>query len=467
MTSPVAVIVGIPHVIKGDVVRNAAVSYLDASGGGFVTPELDLSTLYWPRTEPLPAAGVPVSEIIDLLVATGERLRQDPDGLVAQALEALIRTSPYERRILERSYESLGKGFTAKALRAQLDSELGGAEVVDGWVTRSRDGSKAASVRAYPARLVHILAGNGVSVPQSTIGRGALMKGVHLLKLPSNDLLTATAVLRTMASVAPGHPTVRSFSAVYWPGGDQRIESAVFRPQFFDKVVAWGGEAPIRNVAKYLGPGLELISFDPKNSISMIGCEGLGNDTAIGTTAALAAADSTYLNQEACTTSRFQFVEGTEEQVDRYCETLQAELGEERRYTSARVSSLPIDLREEINALRMMEPMYRVFGEPDGRGVVIRSTEPVDFYPTGKTVNVVVVNDLREALRYVNLSTQTVGVYPASRRLGLRDALAAAGAQRVIALGSVEAGSTPGMPHDGFFPLNRMVHWVSDEGEIA
>ncbi len=270
-----------------------------------------------------------------------------------------------------------------------------------------------------------------------------------------------------MARVAPGHPTVRSFSAVYWRGGDQRIESAVFRPQFFDKVVAWGGEAPIRNVAEYLGPGLELISFDPKNSISMIGREALASDAATGATAALAAADSTYLNQEACTTSRFQFVEGTEDQVDRYCELLQAELGKERKYTSAKVSSLPIDLREEINALRMMEPIYRVFGEPDGRGVVIRSAEPVDFYPTGKTVNVVMVNDLSEALRYVNLSTQTVGVYPASRRIELRDELASAGTQRVIALGSVDAGSTPGMPHDGFFPLNRMVRWVSDEGETV
>jgi hypothetical protein len=36
-----------------------------------------------------------------------------------------------------------------------------------------------------------------------SIVRGALTKGVHLLKLPSNDLFSATAILRAMAAVAP------------------------------------------------------------------------------------------------------------------------------------------------------------------------------------------------------------------------------------------------------------------------
>jgi hypothetical protein len=38
--------------------------------------------------------------------------------------------------------------------------------------------------------------------------RGALTKGVNLLKLPSNDLFTATAVLHAMAAVAPDRPIV-------------------------------------------------------------------------------------------------------------------------------------------------------------------------------------------------------------------------------------------------------------------
>src|ERR1700734_1442110 len=99
MTDTVSSIVSIPHVVKGVLVDRPAVEYLGADGSGFATPELDLNQLVWPRTEPLPPSEVPVAEIIDLLVATGERLRDDADGFLADALEALVRSSPYERRI--------------------------------------------------------------------------------------------------------------------------------------------------------------------------------------------------------------------------------------------------------------------------------------------------------------------------------------------------------------------------------
>ena len=93
---------------------------------------------------------------------------------------------------------------------------------------------------------------------------------------------------------------------------------------------------------------------------------------------------------------------------------------------------------------------------------MIRSDEAVDFYPEGKVVNVVAVERLEDALRHVNVATQTVGVYPPQRKAALRDLLASAGAQRIVSLGA----ATPevGLPHDGFYPLHRFVRWVNDEG---
>ncbi|MEV2214202.1 hypothetical protein AB0H86_22610 [Streptomyces sp. NPDC050997] len=38
-------------------------------------------------------------------------------------------------------------------------------------------------------------------------------------------------------------------------------------------------------------------------------------------------------------------------------------------------------------------------------------------------------------MRYAGVATQTVGVYPDSRKAELRDALACAGVQRVVSLG--------------------------------
>ncbi|MCU1346371.1 MAG: long-chain-fatty-acyl-CoA reductase [Acidimicrobiia bacterium] len=463
MSGSIETRVSIPHVIKGIVHTDASVEYPASDGQPFATPRLDLDELVWPRTEPLPAAHLPVAEIIDVLVATGEQLRRDPGGLLAEALEALVRTSPYERRILEHSYNDLWRMFSGDRLWTQLNNELGGADVVDGWRSMPGVDGTSGAVRAAPTRIVHVLAGNAPGVAAMTVARGALMKGVHLLKMPSNDLLSATAVLRALGDVAPDHPVTRSFSAVYWRGGDAAVEGVLFRPQFFDKLVAWGGDSAIRSAAKYLGPGFELISFDPKNSISMIGREVFDSEETTASVAALAAADSVAYNQEACTSSRFHFVEGTHEQVDRYCAVLADEMTKERRTTSAKVSPMPSDIREEVAALRTLEPLYRVFGSDNGTGLVIRSDEPVEFFPSNKTVNVVAVASLDDALRYINVATQTVSIYPPLRKRALRDTLASTGVQRVVPVGG-SAAMPPGLAHDGFFPLQRFVRWVNDEG---
>ena len=447
------------HVIKGRTVADAEVGY-----GHFATPTLNLDELVWARREPGPAFDVPLAEIMDVLVQTGERLTRDPDGLLAEALDFSTRTSPLPRSVLERSYASLGRIFDRRSMEFQVREELGGADVLDGWreIANAPSG-RTHRTRAFPPRLIHVIAGNAPGVAALSVLRGALTKGVHLLKLPSNDLFSATAILRVMAAVAPEHPLTRSFSAAYWRGGDAKVEGLLFRPQFFDKLVAWGGASTIKSAKQYIGPGFELVAFDPKTSISLIGREAFESDAVLAEVAECAAADATIMNQQACASSRVQFVEGSVAQVDRFCALLQARLGVERPTTSALGDPLPGELRDEIDGLRDMQPHYRVWGGYEGKGLVIRSEDQVDFHPDGRVVNVVPVAGLAEAVQRANVATQTVGVYPPARRAELRDALAAAGVQRVVELGKAVAFEA-GLSHDGFYPLQRFVRWVNDEG---
>jgi acyl-CoA reductase LuxC len=459
----IAMPVPVCHVIKGETIAASELEY-GPPHARFATPKLDLDALVWPRREPGPAFDVPLAEIMDVLVATGSWLAADPKGLVAEALEFSARTSPLPRSLLERSYANLGRLFNRNSMEFQVREELGGPEVLDGWRdVRDAPSGRRHRIRAFPPRLVHIVAGNAPGVSALSVIRGALTKGVHLLKIPSNDLFTATAILRAMAIVAPGHPLMRSFSAAYWRGGDERVESMLFRPQFFDKLVAWGGESALRSAKQYVGPGFELVAFDPKTSMSFIGREAFASDDVLAGVADRAATDVTLMNQQACASSRVQFVEGSAEQVDRYCALLQSRLGVERANASACGNPVPAQLRDEIDGLRGMEPYYRVWGGYEGKGVVIRSEEPVEFHPDGRVVNVVAVEHLSGAVRYANVATQTVGVYPGERKAELRDALAAMGAQRIVELG-MAGGVETGLPHDGFFPLQRFVRWVNDEG---
>jgi hypothetical protein len=456
----------IPHFVRGEVRIAADVEHRSRSQSSRVaTPRIILDELVWSRHEPVPALDLPIMEIIEFLAELGNRLAFDHNAHLQEALEQMTRFSTLDVRILENCYRDMAGLFDRQAVIAEAEQSLGTLDVLDGWVAKNPLYPRL-RIRAIPPRLVHVLAGNAPIVPPISIVRGAISKGVHLLKLPSNDMWTATAILRTMADIDPRHPTTRSFAAVYWKGGDAAIESALYRSQYFDKIVVWGGDAAVRHVLKYVGPGLEMLSFDPKVSISMIGCEAFASNEIAAEVARRAAADVIGLNQDACSASRFHYIEGSVEQVDAYCEKLVDAMGRDTQYGPGASKLLPPrDVREQLDMMQNLKPIFRVFGRYDGRGLVIRSEEPVAFSPSGKLVNVVRVSSLEEAVRYSTVATQTVGVYPAARRRSLRNALASAGAQRIVALGEVNSGGFGGKPHDAGWPVHRFMRWVSEEGD--
>ena len=124
---------------------------------------------------------------------------------------------------------------------------------------------------------------------------------------------------------------------------------------------------------------------------------------------------------------------------------------------------VPEDVRDEVEGLRFLPDDYDVFGsfKTGDSGALY---EPVSFHPDGKVVNVVAGAILDAALEHVTVATQTIGIYPRSRGVEMRDALASCGMQRLVALGKVGT-KVPGVPHDGFFPLQRLVRWLVDDTE--
>ena len=453
----------IPFVVQGRAFEGRANAEVETVPGRLWAPvPLDLDSLVWPGHEPTPLFDLSTAEIIDFLAETGKLLRDDAGGFLQDALEGLVTICGASVPVAERSYASLWQTFDADMLRFQVDQELGGSEALDSWTAATLPDGTVAHVRGFPTRMVHVIAGNAPGVAAITIARAALVKGVSLIKMASNDVFTTPAILRTMAMIDPDHPAVRSFSAVYWRGGDATIESILLRSQFFEKLVVWGGLSAVDSMAKYIGPGIELIAFDPKSSISVIGREAFDAPENLSQAAAAAATDATIHNQDACTASRFQFVEGDLEQVDSFCEALVAELGVEREKASSRSNPVPAAVREEIDALRTMAPYYRVWGRTDGTGMVVRSDEPVSFYPSGRVVNVVPISSIHDVLPHVNAATQTLGVYPDHRKVELRDAVCNAGVQRVTTLGHAGV-SWVGLPHDGFYPMPRMIRWAKDD----
>jgi hypothetical protein len=451
-----------PFFVRGEVVEGDAIEHSSRDlGATFTTPELDLDHVVTPRSELPPLLDVKLDEIIDFLVETGEALSLERNVHMQRCLELLSATNPLPRRVVENLYRSAPHLLTRASLESMVTSNFANPAVLDGWVTRVDDAGNRGHLRAFPPRMVHMLAGNAPAGCIASIAQGALVKAVNLFKMPSSDPFTTVAVLRTMAEIDPHHPVVRSMSAIYWAGGDEAVERTIYRPQFFDRIVAWGGGPAIMNVIKHLGPGIQLVSFDPKSSISMVGREVFDSPDTVAEVADRVAADTTVFNQEACLASRFVFLEGDRDQAASFCTELAARLAVDRDFASAEAPPLSGELREEIEVLEMMGEVT-TFGRADGSGLVILSDRPVDFHPTNKTSNVVLVPSLGDAVRYVNVATQTIGVYPWARKVELRDRIASAGGQRVCRVGTANL-HVPGGPHDAMFALQRFVHWMADD----
>jgi Acyl-CoA reductase (LuxC) len=455
-----------PHFIQGVVVEGGAIRHRSRDlGADFTTPAIDLDALVMPRSQLPPLLDVKLAEIVDFLVEAGERLHLDRNPYLQECLELIAATNPLPRRVVENLYRQAPYFLTRPLLESIVDSNFADREALDGWIERTDLHGNKGAVRAFPPRMVHMLAGNAPSGCISSIAQGALVKAVNIFKMPSSDPFTTVAVLRTMAEIEPTHPVVRSMSAVYWPGGDKTIERTLYRPQYIDKIVAWGGGDAINNVIQYLGPGLQLISFDPKASISMIGREAFESEDTMAEVADKLAEDTTVFNQEACLASRYAFVEGEQDRIEAFCAKLAERLGMDRDFASATAPPLPADVREEVEVMSAMGDL-KVWGGFDGRGLVILSDRPVEFQPSNKTSNVVMVASLEDAARYVNVATQTIGVYPYERKAALRDRVASAGAQRLCRLGTANA-HVLGSPHDAMYPLQRFVHWMGDDDVVT
>jgi hypothetical protein len=346
-----------------------------------------------------------------------------------------------------------------------------GIDHLEGWVSRTLSDGRELRVRAFGARALHVPAGNGGLVSAVTIIRNAITRSDAILKIPSNDPLTAIAIARTLAEVAPGHPLTKHLAVAYWKGGDTAIEEQLYRPEKIEKIVAWGGFASVKHVTRYLQPGLELIALDPKRSATIIGPEAFESEETLREVAVRAACDIGVANQEGCACARVIYVLcGTDaaglDKVNRLGEAIYEALVALPDHISTAPKTFDRELRDHLSASRMAEDWFRVIGGERDEGAIIVSQidEAVDYSPllSGRVANLVPVDDVRKVTDAVTAYTQTVGIYPEKLKHELRDLLPLFGAQRLTSLGYACHVATA-MPQDAIEPLRRMAKWIVEE----
>ena len=468
----------VPLVIRGKIIEDNLVGHGGRGGGvSFDSPDvgryIDSLVMSSPSAM-LDMNRVSFEEILDYLDSLGARLSPKVNPWMEEAFELSCRTSGLGREILHEMYLTMGASLNRDTLREAVENTIGVAHL-EGWVEQRLDNGLIARVRAFGARTVHIVAGNAPGTSVLTVARNALTRGDAIIKTPSNDPLTAAAIARTMIDMAPDHPITRHLSIAYWKGGDERVEEKLYTSGNIEKIVAWGGMASIKHIAKYVQPGIELVALDPKLSSTIIGREAFADEETLARVAGALALDGGGLNQEGCVNARVVWVEsGTDkaglERLSRFGQLVYEAIQALPPQISGPAVRMDPALADEVSALRLGgDDWYKVIGGGvEGAVIMSQMEEPVDFAPllANRVLNLVPVDDVETPVQAVTSYTQTIGIWPESLKRRLRDQLAIHGAQRLVTL-----GHAVGMPNhgiqDAIEPWRRMCRWIVEEEATA
>lgn len=465
-------------IIRGEIINSNLVEFGGRGQGDFkfLSPDPHSFIDQLPLGHPGKLAdlySLSFEDILDFLEAVGEELDVRKNPHLQQALAGSYYTAPTTKPIVDYSYSALRSAFARDAVIEMAEKTVG-IKYLEDWIPTTLNDGRTVKIRAFGARALHIVAGNAPLVSAATIVRNAITRSDGIIKTPSNDPFTALAIVRTMCDLAPDHPITRHISVAYWKGGDEALESRLYQPHNIEKIIAWGGLASVKHVTKYIQPGLELISLDPKRSISAIGADVFASEANAKEAAYRLAIDFGAMNQAGCVNSRIAYVEsGTDDDGLDKLKSFASKIYDELLQLPAHMSTKPKEVNRELKAniesIRLDDDWYHVVGGKDDEGAVVVSlfSEPVNFAEAldNRVLNLVPVDDIDDVLSHCDAYTQTVGIYPESLKDQLRNILPLYGAQRIVSLGYAVSGNLA-LPQDSIEPLRRSCKWIVEEQSV-
>jgi hypothetical protein len=425
-----------------------------------------------------------VAEILDYLEQVSAQL-QSGWAVLERVHQLCARTSLHPQPYLDGAFAALLAGLDTQAGQEMIDRELAvwglpGSRFLDGWVEVPGQvipglvpilaqglpgGEKAVAqpqaktmIRAMPTRQLHITAGNAPQVPLISALRLILTKSAGVVKFPFEATLPGALLSLAAYASAPDHPLTQNLSAVYWQGGDERIENILLMPGAFDRVVVWGAPQAVASVQSR-SLYTRVVSFNPRYGVSLIGREAFEGD--LESVAFLGAMDAMIYNQKACNASQVHYVEGNFEQASEYANRLRKILAQ---YDQVAPQFVPPAVRGQLKRLRRgkysrAEWLLNLQDGEFASGVVVMPEEfDILDHPMCRLVVVRPVEQLEDVLQYLHAGVSMAGVYPEPRRTALRDAIAARGVSSIYPLGQCER-VFPGFPQDGMFVLSELVDW--------
>lgn len=402
---------------------------------------------------------VPVATVVDWIDTAVQRLLDVRDPLRRQLDDLLPVVTGLDAELQSRTLTGYLHALRGPQLRRFLAADLPNPQVLDGFQASPSGGL----VRAFgPALAVHVWAGNTAGLPAWSLVCNLLAKGGLLGKLPSAEPVFGTVFAQSLAQARPD--LAQAFALAWWPGGDALAARAAFAQA--ETVVAYGGNASLDALRAQVPAHVRFLGHGHKLAVALVGREAL--DQRKGPAAAEAVAwDVLRHEQQGCYSPQMLYLEqGGAMPPAEFAEHLAGALARLSRRHPRRV--LGLDAAAGVAAWRAaleFRADLRLLGEPGGDWALAfaETAQPLLPSPGERCLLVCGVADLAQVPPMLAPHAhflQTVGLACDPQRLPvLAEALGAAGATRIAALGAM-AQPEPGWYHDGRFGVSDLIRVV-------
>ncbi len=394
-----------------------------------------------------------IKEIIDFYVKVGKLWGSRNYDLRKDAVLLAERNSGYSSEMIEHAYDHIAGIFSKQFISQTIKSEIQDEAFLDDWLKVD-----SIYVHAQPrGKVLHVLAGNAPPISAISMLRGSLTKNSNIIKMASGDLVTSVYLASSFLDVDQDHPITKTTSVVYWPHGSLVEEKLIHEA---NAICVWGGKEVIESTKAKTKPGTELLEFGPRRSMQFIGREAFESKNVLSSVTDKAAHDLVLFDQEACHSPQLAFVEG-KGNAEKFCDSLSVSLVEESKRLPKGFSRG--DRHAAISHERILAKFYgeKVYESEKTEWTIILSdkVQRTQRHPLGRVLYVFEIPDLKDAIHHIDKSVQTVAVFPEKRIVELRDDITKRGADRVTIIGRMGYFAT-GAPHEGIYPLSRLVRWV-------
>jgi long-chain-fatty-acyl-CoA reductase len=451
-TTEVNRVLKLPFVIHGKAIKSDAndEQFIHANCGKIVLPSLKifLDNFQFNQNQ---LCDISTQDIIGFFFRVGKMWENEEYIRRRMYIRQMCELIGYSEKMAIAEADLISVGLKGSArLWETIQIDLGDRHILDRWVRR-----EDCDIKAFPkGYLFHILSGNTPIAVLLSILRSIITKNQTILKVASGDAITPTQIALSFLDIDPNHPVSKSIHTVYWPSNSE-IGAAILKNA--NGVCVWGGTEALAWVHQNTSPGVEIVSFGPKRSFSIVNT----NKTIdINSVARLVAHDICMYDQGACFSTQNIFVIGNAELfAEKLADALQ-------KYDNI----LPVPSRNsDLVAGALLTRLHNEFlgnkiysSQDNSWHVICCSMFDNIRHPGARIAFVTQIQSIDEIYKFVDSSVQTVGVYPWEISQEIKDQFSNFGISRIVESGSSGIYRLGGT-HDGIYPLTRFVRFVSVE----